>query len=59
MFKKTNLAPLRLMAFAQVMKNVQSFLVKQTDLAELGLVEVKTEYDTAFSVLENALVLGV
>ncbi len=26
MIKKSNLAPLRLMAFAQVMKNVQSFL---------------------------------
>lgn len=44
------------MAFTQVMKNVQSFLAKQTDLVELGLAEVKNEFDTAFSVLENALV---
>lgn len=55
MIKKSNLAPLRLMAFAQVMKNVQSFLAKQPELAELGLSEVKTEFDTAFSVLEKAL----
>lgn len=43
------------MAFAQVMKNVQSFLAKQPELAELGLSEVKTEFDAAFSALENAL----
>lgn len=48
MIKITFLRQLRLMAFTQVMKNVQSFLVKQPDLAELGLIEVKTEYDTAF-----------
>lgn len=44
------------MAFTQVMKNVQSFLAKQNDLVDLGLAEVKNEFDTAFSVLENALV---
>lgn len=55
MIRKSNLAPLRLMAFTQVMKNVQSFLAKQSDLTELGLSEVKTEFDTAFSALENAL----
>lgn len=43
------------MAFTQVMKNVQSFLAKQPELAELGLSEVKTEFDTAFSHLENSL----
>jgi len=36
MIKKSNLAPLRLMAFAQVMKNVQSFLNKEHDLQNKG-----------------------
>ena len=55
MIKKSNLAPLRLMAFAQVMKNVQSFLNKEHDLQNKGLVEVKKEFDTAFSALEKSL----
>ena len=55
MIKKVSLERLRLMAFVQVMKNVQSFLAKQPELAELGLSEVKTEFDTAFSHLENSL----
>lgn len=55
MIKKTNLQNLRLMAFSQVMKNVQSFLAKESDLQSLGLVEVKTEFDKAFNVLEEAL----
>ena len=53
MIKKSNLAPLRLMAFAQVMKNVQSFLNKEHDLQNKGLVEVKKEFDTAFSTLDK------
>lgn len=55
MIKKVSLERLRLMAFTQVMKNVQSFLNKENDLAGLGLAEIKTEFDTAFSALENAL----
>lgn len=55
MIKRSNLITLRLMAFAQVMKNVQSFLEKEIDLATLGLGEVKTEFDLAFSALENVL----
>lgn len=56
MIKSRFLKPLRLMAFSQVMKNLKSFLETRTDLAELGLAEVKTEFDAAFSALENALV---
>lgn len=55
MIKKSNLASLRLMAFAQVMKNVQSFLVKEENLQEKGLEEIKKEFDTAFSTLESTL----
>lgn len=55
MFKITNLYKLRLMAFAQVMKNVQSFLAKEENLEEKGLAEVKKEFDEAFSVFENSL----
>lgn len=55
MIKKNNLKPLRLMAFAQVMKNVQSFLAKESDLASLGLVQAKTDFDKAFTELENVL----
>lgn len=58
MIKKTSLEKLRLMAFVQVMKNVQSFLAKETDLQNLGLAEVKTEFDTAFQSLENAVHLA-
>lgn len=43
------------MAFTQVMKNVQSFLVKEENLEEKGLAEVKKEFDAAFSALENTL----
>lgn len=55
MFKKTNLASLRLMAFVQVMKNVQSFLGKEQDLATKGLAEIRNEFDKAFTTLEEAL----
>lgn len=55
MFKVINLYNLRLMAFTQVMKNVQSFVARENDLQLLGLAEVKAEFDTAFSVLEEAL----
>lgn len=55
MIKITNLYKLRLMAFAQVMKNVQSFFEKETNLKELGLEKAKLEFDTAFARLENAL----
>ncbi len=37
MITKTNLKNLRLMTFSQVMKNVQSFLEKETDLESMGL----------------------
>ncbi len=55
MIKKISLERLRLMAFAQVMKNVQSFLAKEENLQEKGLEEVKKEFDMAFSVLESTL----
>ncbi|MDO4229904.1 MAG: DUF6261 family protein [Capnocytophaga sp.] len=55
MIKRNNLERLRLMAFTQVMKNVQSFLAKETNLQDLGLAEAKTEFDTAFSALENSV----
>lgn len=58
MIKKTNLATLRLMAFVQVMKNVQSFLARETDLQNLGISQVKTEFDTAFMALEASVNLA-
>lgn len=58
MITKTHLRPLRLMAFAQVMKNIQSFLAKEQNLEDLGLAEIKTEFDQAFSALENSLNIG-
>lgn len=55
MIKRTNLSPLRLMAFAQTMKNVKTFLENESDLSGLGLSGVKTEFDDAFDALENAM----
>lgn len=55
MIKKTNLSSFRLMTFAQTMKNVKTFLENETDLASLGLSEVKTTFDNHFDALEEAL----
>ncbi|GIZ16332.1 DUF6261 family protein [Capnocytophaga catalasegens] len=55
MIKRSNLKALRLMAFAQVIKNVQKFLTKEEDLENLGLSQVKTEFDMAFAALEDLL----
>ena len=54
MIKNVSLRNLRLMTFAQVMKNVKTFLEKE-NLADLGLQEVKTQFDDAFTHLENSL----
>lgn len=55
MIKRTNLVTLRLMAFTQVMKNVQTFLSKEENLEDLGLSEAKTKFDTAFAQLEESV----
>lgn len=55
MIKTTSLRNLRLMAFSQVMKNVQSFLAKEENLETSGLTSVKAEFDTAFDALEDVL----
>lgn len=55
MITKTNLKNLRLMTFSQVMKNVQSFLEKETDLESMGLQEAKNSFNKAFEKLELAL----
>lgn len=55
MIAKTYLKSLRLMAFVQVMKNVQSFLAKETDLETLGLADTKKVFDKAFTSLEDAV----
>lgn len=55
MISKTGLSRMRLMAFSQVMKNVQNFLNKESDLYSIGLGDAKNRFDNAFNELENVL----
>lgn len=56
MIEKTYLKNLRLMAFAQVMKNIKIFLDKETNLNSLGLENVKNEFNTALNALDASLI---
>ncbi|MDO4225252.1 MAG: DUF6261 family protein [Bergeyella zoohelcum] len=44
------------MAFAQVMKNVKTFLDAEANIASLGLENVKNEFNATLSELEEALI---
>lgn len=54
MISTHNLKKVRLMEFAQVMANVKSFLEKE-NLTELGLADIKKEFDTKLSAFEESL----
>ncbi|MDO4880156.1 MAG: DUF6261 family protein [Capnocytophaga sp.] len=54
MIQRSNLKIIRLMEFSQVMANVKTFLEKE-DLNDLGLVDLKSEFDIKFKNLEEAV----
>lgn len=54
MIQRSNLKIIRLMEFSQVMANVKTFLEKE-NLEELGLSQLKYEFDEKFRALEEAV----
>ena len=54
MIQRSNLKIIRLMEFSQVMANVKTFLEKE-NLEDLGLSQLKNEFDEKFRALEEAV----